>query len=210
MSTVPVSLPEWPRFFTAHLAEVPLVVILRGATPPDAVATARRAWKAGVTLLEVTVESEAGFPALDAVVQAAGDDHVVGAGTLTTPDLLDRAVALGAQFGVAPDLDTDTVTAAIDRGIPFLPGVATPSEAGRALRLGVSTVKAFPAATLGPQWVAAVSGPFPRLSVIPTGGIGAHNAADYLAAGALAVGVGSSITRGGGLEDLVSSLKAQR
>lgn len=207
MNTNPVSLSNWPDFFTENLGDVPLVVILRGSTPEEAVATARTAWEAGVGLVEMTVESETGFPALEAVVKAAGDEHIVGAGTVTTPELLDRAVAAGARFGVAPGLDTDTVTAAIDRGIPFLPGVATPTEAGQALRLGISTVKAFPANALGPKWISTVSGPFPRLAVIPTGGIGAHNAADYLAAGAIAVGVGSSITKGGGLEDLVRTLR---
>ncbi|WP_236537764.1 bifunctional 4-hydroxy-2-oxoglutarate aldolase/2-dehydro-3-deoxy-phosphogluconate aldolase [Spiractinospora alimapuensis] len=207
MSTTPVSLSDWPDFFVENLGDVPLVVILRGASPEEAAATARTAWEAGVGLVEVTVESEAGFPALEAVVEAAGDDHVVGAGTVTTPELLDRTVDAGARFGVAPGLDTDTVKAAIDRGIPFLPGIATPTEAGQALRLGVSTVKAFPANALGPKWISTVSGPFPRLSVIPTGGIGAHNAADYLAAGAVAVGVGSSITKGGGLADLVRTLR---
>lgn len=201
-----IRMPDWAGFFDKELADVPLVVILRGLGPDDAVAAARRAWAAGVRLAEVTIESERGLPALEAVVSAAGGDRVVGAGTVTTPHRLAQAIKLGARFGVAPGLDSDTVSAADEQGVPFLPGVATPSEAGQALRLGVTTVKAFPASSLGPDWVQALAGPFPDLRCIPTGGVRATNAREYLDAGALAVGVGSSITTDG-LDDLVRELR---
>lgn len=200
-----IRIPEWAGFFEKELDAVPLVVILRGLAADDAVAAARQAWTAGVRLVEVTIESERGLPALEAVVAAAGEDRVVGAGTVTTPHRLAQAIELGARFGVAPGLDSDTVHVADERGMPFLPGVATPSEAGQALRLGVTTVKAFPASSLGPDWVTALAGPFPDLRCIPTGGVRAGNAREYLDAGALAVGVGSSITTGG-LDDLVLRL----
>lgn len=186
----------WSAFFAAELARVPLVLILRGLCTQDAVATARTAWQAGVRLVEVTLETDHGLPALEAVVDAAPDGIAVGAGTLTTPERLAMAADAGARFGVAPGLDTDTVLAAERRGIPFLPGIATPTEAGQALRLGVSTVKAFPASTLGPGWVAALAGPFPTLRVIATGGVTAASAPAFLDAGALGVGVGKSLADG--------------
>lgn len=198
---------DWADFFDTELGAVPLVVILRGLEPDDAVAAARQAWDVGIRLVEVTIESERGLPTLDAVVRAAGENHAVGAGTVTTPARLTRAVELGARFAVSPGLDSDTVLAADEHGIPFLPGIATPSEAGQALRLGVTTVKAFPAATLGPGWVRALAGPFPQLRLVPTGGIRPSNATDYLQAGALAVGLGSAVAAGE-LANLVRGLPA--
>ncbi|WP_246407238.1 bifunctional 4-hydroxy-2-oxoglutarate aldolase/2-dehydro-3-deoxy-phosphogluconate aldolase [Nocardiopsis aegyptia] len=182
------------------------MLILRGASPDDAVAAARQAWSAGVRLVEVTLESESGLSALEAVVRAAEGRFDVGAGTLTTPERLRRAVDAGARFGVAPGLDADTVAAAERLGVPFLPGIATPTEAGQAVRLGVTAVKAFPASILGPAWISAIAGPFPELRVVATGGVNARSAPDYLRAGALGVGVGRSLTAGGALAELVPAL----
>lgn len=199
-------IPDWAGFFDKELDPFPLVVILRGLTPEDAVSAARRAWAAGLRLVEVTIENDAGLPALEAVVEAADEYLTVGAGTVTTPHRLSQALERGARFGVAPGLDSDTVLAAGQHGIPFLRGVATPSEAGQALQLGVTTVKAFPAVTLGPDWIRALAGPLPELRFIPTGGVKADNARDYLDAGALAVGVSSSITASD-LDELVRELR---
>lgn len=199
-------IPGWQGFFDTELASTPVVVILRGLSPDEAVSAARHAWSAGVRLVEVTIESEAGLPALEAVVHAAGGNVPVGAGTVTTPQRLKQAAELGARFGVAPGLDADTVQAADEHRVPFLPGVATPSEAGHALRLGVTTVKAFPASSLGPEWIRALAGPFPELRVVATGGVRASNAADYLQAGALGVGVGASVASGG-LAELAHELE---
>lgn len=194
---------DWADFFTSGFSTSPVMVIIRGVSPDEAVANAEKAWAAGVRLVEVTVESENGLRALEAVVRAAAGRHTVGAGTVTTPQRLDAAVAAGARFGVAPGLDTDTVHAAERAGVPFLPGVATPTEAGQALRIGLTTVKAFPASSLGAPWVSALSGPYPELRVVATGGVSSVNAGSFLEAGALGLGVGQSATAGGHLEEIV-------
>lgn len=195
-------------FFASELERVPLVVILRGLPPAEAVATARHAWAAGVRLVEVTLETPAGLPALEAVVQAAPDGYPVGAGTVTTPRELEQGIEAGARFAIAPGLDTDTVAAAGERHMPFLPGIATPTEAGHALRLGVSTVKVFPAASLGTGWISALSGPFPSLRMVATGGVTAQAAPEFLRAGAIGVGVGRSVAAEGGLDELVRAVSS--
>jgi 2-dehydro-3-deoxyphosphogluconate aldolase/(4S)-4-hydroxy-2-oxoglutarate aldolase len=201
------SIPGWADFFHDGLSPVPLMLILRGAAPDDAVHAARAAWRAGVRLVEVTQESAGGLPSLEAVVRASEGRFPVGAGTLTTPERLRRAVDAGARFGVAPDLDTETVAEADRLGVPFLPGVATPTEVGRALRLGITTVKAFPASVLGgPAWVSALGAPFPELRVVATGGVDAKSAPEYLRAGALGVGLGRSLASGGALAELARDL----
>ena len=193
----------WADFFTSGFSGSPVMVIIRGLSPDDAVANARKAWACGVRLVEVTVESENGLHALEAVVRAAAGQHTVGAGTVTTPQRLEAAVAVGARFGVAPDLDTETIHAAEHAGVPFLPGVATPTEAGQALRLGVTAVKAFPASSLGAPWVSALSGPYPDLRVVATGGVSVANAGSFMKAGSLGLGVGQSATAGGHLDEIV-------
>lgn len=202
--TVPAQ--EWASFFLTELDPTPLILILRGLGPEQAVATAQQAWKSGVHLVEVTLETRAGVSALQAVVDAAPQGRPVGAGTVTTPAQLKAAADVGAAFGVAPGLDGGIVNVAADMGIPFLPGVATPSEVGRAVDLGLSIVKVFPASHLGPQWLRAIREPFPNMNYIPTGGINAETAKSYLDAGAIGVGVGSSITRGDELDSFLRIL----
>jgi 2-dehydro-3-deoxyphosphogluconate aldolase / (4S)-4-hydroxy-2-oxoglutarate aldolase len=184
---------EWTDFFATALAEVPLVAIMRHVEPGEAVSIARECWDHGIRLVEVTVERPEGVDALRAVVDAAGGRSPVGAGTVTTPERLRTAVDAGASFAVAPDLDEDTVRAADRQGIPMLPGVFSPSEVGRAVRMGVTTVKAFPSSVLGPEWVSAIAGPFPELRVVGTGGVTTELAPRLLDAGALGVGIGAAL-----------------
>lgn len=196
----------WTEFFGHHLQEVPIIAILRGMEPDAAVEFACAAWDAGVRLVEVTLERQGAAESLQAVVEAAPHGTPVGAGTVTTPQRLELALQRGAAFAIAPGLDAATVECAQQHNVPFLPGIATPSEAGHALRLGITTVKAFPAAGLGTHWIAAMADPFPELRVIATGGVNAANAATFLAAGAVGVGLGSSL-RKDGPHDVVAAVR---
>jgi 2-dehydro-3-deoxyphosphogluconate aldolase / (4S)-4-hydroxy-2-oxoglutarate aldolase len=205
----PVQRENWAGFFSAAFADLPMVAILRGLDPATAVETATRVWEAGVQLLEVTIERPESIDALRAVVSAAQGRHLVGAGTVTTPQRLNAAVAAGAQFAVAPGLDIDTVETAADQDVPLLPGVSTASEVGQAQRLGLTFLKAFPACALGPSWVHALRGPFPEVGFVPTGGVNEGNATAFLDAGAAAVGIGSSLA-GTELRSLTSRLRNHR
>ncbi len=157
--------------------------------------------------MEVTLERAEGIDTLRAVLKAAQPHHPVGAGTVTSPERLEQARRAGAHFAIAPGLDADTVEHARQLGIPFLPGIATPTDATRAGQLGVTTVKLFPAAAMGAGWLRSLAEPFPDLSVIATGGINASNAAEFLAAGA--VGVGSAL-RGAAAHELVAAVRRKR
>lgn len=182
-------------FFRTQLAQLPVIAILRGLTPEEAVSQAGSAWDLGVRLVEVTLQDEGGYAALAAVVAAAPEGYFVGAGTVTSVDQLRRAREHGARFGIAPGLDAETVAGALDgegEDTPFLPGVATASEVQTAQRLGARMVKAFPASLLTPQWFTAMAAPFPRMGFIATGGVSADNAGDFLAAGAVGVAVSAT------------------
>lgn len=123
---------------------------------------------------------------------AGRDSVVVGAGTILTPDDAREAVGLGASFLVSPVLDRAVLEEAERLGVCLIPGCHTPAEFLEAHRRGAPIQKLFPAPAGGPAWVRSLRGPLPFLNIVPTSGVDAANAAEYLAAGCLAVGfVGS-------------------
>jgi 2-dehydro-3-deoxyphosphogluconate aldolase/(4S)-4-hydroxy-2-oxoglutarate aldolase len=182
-------------FFKQHLAKVPTIAILRGLSPELTVQIATRCWDAGIELVEVPAQGAGGLRALEAAAEAAKDRGTfAGAGTVYTIPEARRATEAGAAFLVAPGLDEETVNHASSEGVPYLPGVTTPSEVQRALALGVRTAKFFPAAPLGPEWVSALRGPFPEMSLVAVGGVTPHNAPQFIRAGALGVGASGAFS----------------
>ncbi|MGN6221859.1 MAG: bifunctional 4-hydroxy-2-oxoglutarate aldolase/2-dehydro-3-deoxy-phosphogluconate aldolase [Microbacterium sp.] len=178
----------------SELRDSPLMLILRGIEPGRALAIARRAWTAGVGLVEVPLQSEQDAEVLEMLVQASADlGRAVGAGTVVTTDIAARARHAGAQFTVAPGVDLDVLEASHRWGMAHLPGVGSGSDIQQAVRLGCSIVKVFPAAALGASWVRAMRGPFPDIGMVATGGMSSQNARAFLDAGADAVAVGSAL-----------------
>jgi 2-dehydro-3-deoxyphosphogluconate aldolase / (4S)-4-hydroxy-2-oxoglutarate aldolase len=134
----------------------------------------------GIACVEITFRTAAAEAALARAAGVGG--MLVGAGTVLTAEQARAASDAGASFAVAPGTDERVVAACGELGIPFFPGIATPSELGHALRLGRTTVKVFPAAQLGgPAFLKAVSATFPGARFIPTGGVDADTLASYLA-----------------------------
>ena len=128
--------------------------------------------------------------AAESIRSIAGLGMVAGAGTIRTVDDAEHAVDAGAEFLVAPHTDARVVSWAVDRGLPIVPGIMTPSEAVSAWDAGAAAVKVFPASVVGPAFLRALRGPLPDVLAIPTGGITAAEVRLYLSAGAVAVGVG--------------------
>jgi len=128
--------------------------------------------------------------------QADGSARIlVGAGTLIRPEQLDAAIGAGVDFGVAPVLDHEMVATATSAGLPFVPAGLTPTEIASAWAGGATFVKLFPASAVGPAMVREIRGPLGEIELIPTGGVDLENAALFLQAGAVAVGIGSAIIR---------------
>lgn len=146
--------------------------------PADAPPLAAALAAGGAEAIEVTFRTEA---APRVVATLAGCGLVVGAGTIRTVAQVDEALAAGAQFVVSPAFDPAVIERCLDADVPVLPGIATPTELSRALALGLSTVKVFPAELLGgAALIAALVAPFAEARFVPTGGLGPHNAAEYL------------------------------
>ena len=156
---------------------VPVIVI---DDPAPAGELAAALVEGGIRAAEVTLRTPAGLDAMAAM--AAHGDLIVGAGTVLTPEQVDACAAAGAQFIVSPGFDEDVVARAQGAGLGVLPGVATATEVQRALRAGLTELKLFPADRLGGiAMIDSLRGPFPDLRFMPSGGVGASNAVEYLA-----------------------------
>lgn len=172
-----------------------VVAIIRGGFPSDKLLAIADALVAGgVNVLEVTLNSLDALEGIRAVRDHFGDEEVLlGAGTVRGPEDVDRALEAGARFLVSPGLNIASVERAQRANVPLLPGVFTATEAQTAFDTGCRMVKLFPADTLGPGYLKALRAPLDDLDFVPTGGVGTNNVAAYVHAGAVAVGVGSSL-----------------
>jgi 2-dehydro-3-deoxyphosphogluconate aldolase/(4S)-4-hydroxy-2-oxoglutarate aldolase len=154
---------------------VPVVVIDDAAI---AVPAAEALVAGGIGCIEVTLRTSAGLAAIEALQST---EIVVGAGTVLTPEDVDRVADAGARFIVTPGFAPDVVARALERGLDVLPGVATATEVQAALRTGLGAVKLFPADRLGGiDMISALAGPFPTTAFVPSGGVSAANLRAYL------------------------------
>lgn len=174
-----------------HAARV--VGVLRAATPEQAVHAARAAVRGGLRALELTFTTPGVAGALAELRGELAGRVLLGAGTVLNAAQAAEALEAGAAFLVSPHLGEDVLEVARAAGVPYLPGVLTPTEAVRALTLRAPAVKLFPARLGGPAYLRDLRGPLPELQVMATGGIELHEVGDYLAAGALAVGLGGQL-----------------
>ncbi|MDP9145079.1 MAG: bifunctional 4-hydroxy-2-oxoglutarate aldolase/2-dehydro-3-deoxy-phosphogluconate aldolase [Actinomycetota bacterium] len=175
----------------AAILDERVIPVARGMTRESAPVLASALRQGGLTVIEITVEGTAG---IDAISSLKGSELTIGAGTIMSIGLAVAAVEAGAGFLVSPHFDPDLTGWALDRGVPMLPGAFTPTEVFAAWESGAPAVKVFPASVGGPDLIRSIGAPFPEIGLIPTGGVTADNAAAYLAAGAIAVGVGGWLT----------------
>jgi 2-dehydro-3-deoxyphosphogluconate aldolase/(4S)-4-hydroxy-2-oxoglutarate aldolase len=162
------------------LGRTRILPVLAVADADEAEAACRALLAGGIACAEITFRTDAAVDAIRRV--SAIDGLLVGAGTVLSPEQAALAAEAGAQFAVAPGTNESVVAACRELGLPFFPGIATPSEIERARTLGCRTLKVFPASTVGGVgFLRAVSATYPDVRFIPTGGIGAANLAEYLA-----------------------------
>ena len=157
-----------------------IVPVIKIADPAKAAPLAKALTEGGIHTAEITFRTDAAAEAIFAMREAC-PEILIGAGTVLTVECLDRAITAGAQFIVAPGLNPKVVEAALEREIPVVPGVMTPTEIECALSYGLDFVKFFPAeAAGGVKMLKALSAPYSMLRFMPTGGVTMANAADYL------------------------------
>ncbi|MGV9802367.1 2-dehydro-3-deoxy-6-phosphogalactonate aldolase [Mycobacterium sp. NPDC003449] len=175
-----------------------LVAILRGIRPDEILAVGAALVDAGLTAIEVPLNSPQPFDSIERLAAAAPDSCAVGAGTVLTVDDVARAQSAGARIIVAPNTDPDVIAAAVARGLRPYPGVATPTEAFRAVAAGAVNLKLFPADAVGVSGMSAWRAVLPAdVEMLPVGGVDEHNLAGWAAAGAGGAGLGSNLYRPG-------------
>jgi 2-dehydro-3-deoxyphosphogalactonate aldolase len=170
-----------------------LIAILRGITPPEAAAAAQALVAAGITRIEVPLNSPDPFASITAMVRATPDAEI-GAGTVLTVDDVGRVKAAGGSLVVSPNCDPDVICATRAQGMASWPGVMTPTECFAAIKAGASGLKLFPGSLIGPEGLKAIRAVLPKdLPVYAVGGAGPANFADWAKAGANGFGIGTAL-----------------
>jgi 2-dehydro-3-deoxyphosphogluconate aldolase/(4S)-4-hydroxy-2-oxoglutarate aldolase len=176
----------------ARIKELGAVAILRTETTEQAVRTAKAVIAAGFRIVEVTY----GVPnTIDVITQLIRENPelLIGAGTVFTREQANDVIDAGAEFLVSPCVIREMMEIGRERGIATIPGAFTPTEVHVAWSSGADIVKLFPAVANGPEYLRALRGPLPDIPIMPTSGVNIGNVADWFRAGAVAVGVVSSV-----------------
>jgi 2-dehydro-3-deoxyphosphogalactonate aldolase len=194
-----MTLKEW-------LIRCPLVAILRGVTPDEAVPVGEALVAGGITVLEVPLNSPEPVESIRRLTARFGDRALIGAGTVMTTDQLDQVAAAGGRLLVTPHADVALVRAAKRHGMLAAPGCFTPTEAFALLAAGADALKLFPAEAASPTVLRALLAVLPKgTAVLPVGGMGAETIPAWRAAGAAGFGIGSSLYRPGDAAEVVGA-----
>lgn len=183
----------------AEILDKKLISIVRGVEPEKVLRVAQALYDGGVTLMEITFDQKnpqswsETAAAIAAVKSAMGDKIFVGAGTVTSVELVELAAQAGAGYIISPDTDPAVIRRTRELGLVSLPGAYTPTEAKLAHNAGADFVKLFPCVGDALAWLKAIRAPLSHIRFLAVGGVTADNAADFLRAGAYGVGVGGSL-----------------
>ena len=174
-----------------------LVAIVRTNSSDQAARIAEACARGGAAAIEITFTVPGAAAVIeDLAKKYASGEILIGAGTVLDPETARLAILAGAQYVVSPSVSPETARLCNRYQIPYMPGAGTMREIVDAMESGADIVKLFPGETLGPAFVKAVKGPLPQASLMPTGGVSVENVAEWIKAGAVAVGVGGSLTAG--------------
>jgi 2-dehydro-3-deoxyphosphogluconate aldolase/(4S)-4-hydroxy-2-oxoglutarate aldolase len=171
-----------------------LVPVVRASSADEAMQAIEAIKEGGVNVLEITMTVPGAIKVIEKVADKYGSDVLVGAGTVLDPETARACLLAGAQFIVSPALNLNTIALCQRYSAPIMPGVLTPTEVITAWSAGADFVKVFPAGSVGgASYIKNLKGPFPQIKMIPTGGVSLKTAADFIKAGAAALGVGTDL-----------------
>jgi 2-dehydro-3-deoxyphosphogluconate aldolase/(4S)-4-hydroxy-2-oxoglutarate aldolase len=177
-----------------RIRTIGLVPVLRATSAKEAITIADAIIAGGVTVLEITMTVPGAIHVMQQLADHHGDRLLIGAGTVLDAETARSCLLAGAQFIVSPALDVRTIELCRRYSAPIMPGALTPTEILSAWQSGADVVKVFPCSALGgAKYLKALQGPLPQVQLIPTGGVSLSTAAEFLDAGAFALGVGSDL-----------------
>lgn len=177
-----------------RIREVGIVPVVRAASADEALAAVDAIRAGGIPILEITLTVPGAIEIIAGLARRLGADALIGAGTVLDADAAERCIDAGARFLVSPSLDVATIQVCKRRGVVIFPGALTPTEVVTAWKAGADAVKVFPAnAVGGAAYLRSLRAPLPQIELIPTGGVSLKTVAEFIAAGALALGVGADL-----------------
>ena len=179
----------------ARVRESGIIVIVRADSSDELVDVAKALQQGGIDIIEITMTTPGALRVIEDVRRACGDDVLVGAGSVLDAETARATILAGAEYIVSPVLSEGVIAMAHRYQKAVMPGTFTPTEMFHAHEMGADFVKVFPVNRMGPGYLKDVLAPMPHLAIVPTGGISADNIADYIKAGAAAVGVGSALVK---------------
>ena len=186
----------------ARIQQIGIVPVLRASSAKEALEIAKAIEAGGVPILEVTLTVPGAIHVIEQLVQHSGNRLLVGAGTVLDAETARACILAGAQFIVSPALDLPTIALCRKYSVPVLPGALTPTEIVAAWQAGADAVKVFPCSAVGgAKYLKAVKAPLPQIDLIPTGGVSLATAAEFLEAGAFALGVGGDLVNNQAIAD---------
>lgn len=195
------------------IGEIGIIPVVRASSVDDANRAVEAICAGGIPVVEITMTVPNAITVIRELVQRRGADVLIGAGTVTNAEQAESCVRAGAQFLVSPGLALSVLSVARVHNRLAIPGALTPTELMNAQEQGAKVVKIFPCGNVGgPQYLKSLKAPFPQAQLIPTGGVNAANAAEFIAAGAYALGVGADLLdaaalREGNLEKITTAAK---
>ncbi len=177
-----------------QMKEIGVVPVVRAGSADEAMQAIEAIRKGGVSVLEITMTVPGALKVIEQVSARYGSDVLVGAGTVLDADTARACILAGAQFVVSPALILETIECCRRYSVAVLPGALTPTEVVQAWTAGADFVKVFPAGALGgASYIKALKAPLPQIELVPTGGVSLKTAADFIKAGASALGVGTDL-----------------
>lgn len=180
--------------FETSLERSGIIAILRNVPIEHAVTLANALIDGGIEFIEVSLTDRSSVNQLGVLAEALGDRIWIGAGTVTSSNLANEALAAGATYLITPHVHEDVAAFATEHSLGLILGALTPTEIASAQELGSTIVKVFPAATMGPAYFSALRGPYPKAKLLAVGGVNQDNLEAYLSAGAIGAALGSSLT----------------
>lgn len=178
-----------------------IIAIVRGAEPEQCKAVAQALYAGGIRLMEITYDQrrpeswQATANAIGALAREYEGRMFVGAGTVTSPELVELTAKAGGAFIISPDTDVAVIKKTRELGLVSMPGAMTPSEIKTAHNAGADFVKLFPVGSLGAGYLKAVKAPLSHIKIMAVGGVNEENAAEFLKAGAAGLGVGGNLAK---------------
>lgn len=177
-----------------QIRDTGVIPVVRATSADEAMLAIDAIREGGISVLEITMTVPGAIKVIEEVSKRYGNDALVGAGTVLDPEIAEACVSSGAQFVVSPALNMETIECCRRLDVAVMPGALTPTEVVQAWNAGADFVKVFPAGAVGgASYLKALKAPLPQIELIPTGGVSLKTAADFIRAGAAALGVGADL-----------------